>query len=173
MSSGDVAFMASSLDPSSGLTRANGDSDVAMAPFYTIKAGTFDSARGRSSARKRPGWYGRSMKDRRLQDYRVALDVLVESLDAVVRVARWTGAEAPPEPLQTAVEKLPERRATAERLVRVPFSGSRGDADSVTALCSSMKKLDDAYLAYRTRLTEGDVSAASDLEHDISEATAS
>lgn len=46
------------------------------------------------------------MKDRRLQDYRVALDVLV-------RVARWTGAEARREPLHTAVQKLPERRDDA------------------------------------------------------------
>lgn len=114
------------------------------------------------------------MKDRRLQDYRVALDVLVESLDAVVRVARWTGDEAPPEPLQTAASRLAERRAAAERLTTSPFVGSTVDTGKVSALSGTLRRLETAYLAYQTRL-DGEPSAlaaaASDLEHDITEAT--
>ncbi len=115
------------------------------------------------------------MKDRRLQDYRVAVDVLVESLDAVVRVARWNGDEAPPEPLVTAVTRLGERRAAAEKLTATPFVGRREDIGRVTALADSLKRLETAYQSYSTRLADEPtavVSAAADLEHDITEATA-
>ena len=116
------------------------------------------------------------MKDQRLKVFKVALDALVESLSAQVRVARWTDVvEAPPEPLRVAASKLTERLGTADRLASGTFIGSPVDMTRVNAMCATMKKLDGAYVAYRKRM-EGKPDqggdAAQALELDIAEATA-
>jgi hypothetical protein len=114
------------------------------------------------------------MKDQRLNVFRIAVDALVESLDALVRVSRWTGADAPPDPLRTAVSKLMDRLGTANRLAAGSFAGTPADANKVTAICTAMKRLDVAYVAYRKRILsspEQVVDAATALEVEISEAT--
>ncbi len=116
------------------------------------------------------------MKDQRLKVFKTALDALVESLDAQVRVARWSDtAEPPPEPLRIAASKLTERLGAADRLASGTFVGSPVDTTRVNAICATMKRLDVAYVAYRKRL-EGKPEqlgdAASALELDIAEATA-
>lgn len=116
------------------------------------------------------------MKDQRLKVFRAALDGLVESLDALVRVTRWSDAtEAPPEPLRVAVSKLTERLGTADRLASATFVGNVADTSKVNGWCGAMKRLDGAYVSYRRRLEsrpgqEADAAAA--LETDIAEATA-
>lgn len=115
------------------------------------------------------------MKDQRLKVFRAALDALVESLNAQVRVARWTDVEAPPEPLRKAVSKLTERLGTADRLVSGTFVGTQIDTSKVNGMCATMKRLDGAYVAYRKRLDlKPDLvaDAASALESDIAEAVA-
>jgi hypothetical protein len=116
------------------------------------------------------------MKDQRLKVFRAALDAVTESLDALVRVARWSDvAEAPPEPLRTAVSKLVERLGTADRIASGTFVGSPADMTKVNAMCATMKRLDLAYVAYRKRLeskSEPPTQAAAALEVDIAEATA-
>jgi hypothetical protein len=115
------------------------------------------------------------MKDRRLQVFRGALDALIESLDAHVRVTRWNDVEAPPEPLRAAATKLSERLGTAGRLTSGTFVGTPTDSTRVRALCASMKQLDGAYLAYRKRLeyTPGEEKdAVAALECEIAEAVA-
>jgi hypothetical protein len=116
------------------------------------------------------------MKDQRLKVFRGALDALIESLDALVRVSRWTDTtEAPPEPLRVAVSKLNDRLGTADRLASGKFIGTPTDTNKVNAICATMKKLDLAYVAYRKRLGSkpdqmGEAAAA--LETDIAEASA-
>jgi len=115
------------------------------------------------------------MKDQRLKVFRGALDGLVESLDALVRVTRWTDPDAPPEPLRSAVSKLAERLGVADRLSSGTVVGSPADVNKVAAMCAAMKRLDTAYVAYRKRLDSkaGPVTdAAAALETDIAEATA-
>ena len=116
------------------------------------------------------------MKDQRVKVFRAAHDALVESLSALVRVARWSDAvESPPEPLRVAVSKLSERLGTADRLASGTFVGTPTDATRVNAMCATMKRLDVAYVAYRKRLEgkpEQTGDAASALELDIAEATA-
>src|SRR5258708_7161071 len=116
------------------------------------------------------------MKDQRLKVFRAALDALIESLDALVRVSRWTDTtEAPPEPLRVAVSKLNDRLGTADRLASGKFIGTPTDMNKVNAICATMKRLDLAYVAYRKRVGSkpeqvGDAAGA--LETDIAEASA-
>jgi hypothetical protein len=114
------------------------------------------------------------MKDQRLKVFRAALDELVESLDAVVRVAGWGDDEQPPEPLRSAVSKLPERLSSADRLASSTFVGSPRDTDKVSAMCKALKHLDSAYVKYRKRVDttrEQGAHAAATLQSDIAEVT--
>jgi hypothetical protein len=113
------------------------------------------------------------MKDQRLKVFSAAVDSLTESLDALVRVSRWTGAEAPPEELSAAVSKLVDRLGVASRLVSNPFQGTPADIRKVSAMCGAMRRLDAAYVAYRKRIAstpEHLVDAATALELEMSEA---
>src|SRR5258708_39856727 len=113
------------------------------------------------------------MKDHRLRVFRGASGSLVESLDTLVRVSRWTEADLPPAPLRVAVAKLVDRLGAANRLSSGTFLGSPSDANKVSAMCTAMKRLDAAYVAYRKRATsspEQIVDAAAALELEISEA---
>ena len=57
------------------------------------------------------------MKDPRVAAFRSALESLMTSMDAAVRIARWTEApEAMPAPLQKAATALDERLASATNL---------------------------------------------------------
>jgi hypothetical protein len=115
------------------------------------------------------------MKDHRLKVFRATLDALTESLEAVVRVARWKDPEAPPESLRTAVAKLAERLSSADRLSSGSFVGSPADTTKVNAMCTRMKRLDTAYVAYLKQLEAKPnqvAEAAEALETDIAEATA-
>jgi len=115
------------------------------------------------------------MKDQRLKVFRTALDALVESLDALVRVSRWSDPDAPPpEPLLVAASKLAERLGVAGRLASGTFVGTPVDVNKVSAMCAAMKRLDVAYVAYRKRVDSNprEVDAAATLEVDIAEASA-
>ena len=115
------------------------------------------------------------MKDQRLKVFRATLAALTESLEALVRVTRWTDPEAPPEPLRAAVAKLTERLGSAERLASGAFVGTPSDTSKVNAMCTTMKRLDAAYVAYRKRVDAKPnhaADAAQALETEIAEATA-
>ena len=113
------------------------------------------------------------MKDQRIKVFSAAVDALTESLDALVRVSRWTGAEPPPEELSAAVSKLVDRLGVASRLVSNPFQGTPADMRKVSAMCGAMKRLDAAYVAYRKQVASTPdhvVDAAAALEFEMSEA---
>jgi hypothetical protein len=77
-----------------------------------------------------------------------ALDVLVESLDAKIRVEAWRAAEPVPEPLQTSAGQVVVRLATANRLAAGRFSGSIADAARVSVVADAVRRLDAAYVVY-------------------------
>jgi hypothetical protein len=112
------------------------------------------------------------MKDQRLKVFRGAIDGLLESLDAFVRVSRWTEPGDPPEPLKSAAAKLVDRLGTAHRLSSGTFVGTPADTSKVTAMCGAMKRLDAAYVVYRQQLEwspdQGN-TAAGTLEAEIGE----
>jgi hypothetical protein len=109
------------------------------------------------------------MKDQRLQVFRTTIDAVLESLQAVVRLARWTGTEAKPESLVASASKLLERLGTADRLSVARFTGRDADVAKVGAMCAAMKRLDAAYVAYMqsTRTQSDPKSAADTLESEI------
>jgi hypothetical protein len=115
------------------------------------------------------------MKDHRLKVFRQAVEGVIESLDALVRVSRWSGADAPPEPLRIAASKIVERLGAAGRLASGAFRGSPAEVNKVSAMCTAMRQLDAAYVIYRRRVEstpDQAGAAATALEAEIAEATA-
>lgn len=92
------------------------------------------------------------MKDNRLKVFQTAIEALLESLDAYVRVQRWSESGDLPEPLRTAATKLNDRLAAAARLASGVFVGTPADSNKVTAMCSAMRRLDAAYMTYRRQI---------------------
>lgn len=92
------------------------------------------------------------MKDERVKSFRAALEALIESLDATVRVTRWVGADVVPEPLKESASRLVQRLGTADRLASANFKGSVADVTRVNAMTAAMRRLDTAYVAYRRQL---------------------
>jgi hypothetical protein len=86
--------------------------------------------------------------DARVATFRRALDGLIDSLEATVRIGRWTGAEGVPEPLSASASQLLARLGSANRLAAGRFSGSIADAARVQAIAAAMRRLDAAYVAY-------------------------
>jgi hypothetical protein len=112
------------------------------------------------------------MKDNRLKAFQTAIEALLESLDAYVRVGRWRESGDLPEPLRTAAAKLNDRLATAERVASGVFVGTPADSNKVTAMCSAMKRLDAAYMSCRRQVERDPVEAAiawAALESEIGE----
>lgn len=110
------------------------------------------------------------MKDQRVVFFRNALEALLESLDATVRVTRWDGVETIPAPLQTSADKLQDRLGTSNRLAAGRFVGTAAAAAQVGAMCEAMQRLDTAYVTYRQKVesipAQTDVAATA-LETEI------
>jgi hypothetical protein len=115
------------------------------------------------------------MKDQRVQVFRTTLEALIESLNAFVRVSRWSDEAPSPEPLRLAASKLMDRIGSAERLASGKFNGTPQEVDRVNTMCDSMRKLDAAYVKYRRRV-EGAPAQKADalttLEAEVGEAAA-
>lgn len=107
------------------------------------------------------------MKDRRLQVFRSAVEGLVESLEAMIRLTRWEGEK--PEPLVASAAKLVERLGTADRLSSAKFNGPPVEANKVAHMCIALKRLDAAYVAYRqqSKAPTGTADATAVLETEI------
>jgi hypothetical protein len=80
--------------------------------------------------------------------------LLLDSLDATVRIARWQpdGDEAIPEPLQTSASQLVARLGAATRPASGKFVGAPAVVASSDAIRSAVLDLDAAYVAYRKQL---------------------
>lgn len=106
---------------------------------------------------------------------RTAVLALVESMEAVVSVARLPRDVAAPAPLVDSAGKVVQRLAATDRFVASRYEGRDVDAESVAAMCAAARRLDVAYRAYRTRASgsppELDAAAAA-LEHELAKVTA-
>ena len=111
------------------------------------------------------------MKDQRIQVFRAATVALIESLDAVVRLSRWSAEDAAPEPLRDAAAKIVERLSAANRLAGGKFNGKSEDTERVTKMCDAMKKLDAAYVAYRKGASNAPEAATMALELEVAAST--
>jgi len=126
-------------------------------------------------ASRTPDCYSGGMKDKRVLVFRTALDELVESLEATMRVTRWESADSIPEPLQESASRLVARLGTADRLATGVFKGRPDDVSRVAALTSAMRKLEGAYVEFRRKLAAAPnerARAASALDAAIDEVKA-
>ncbi|APR74716.1 Hypothetical protein A7982_00062 [Minicystis rosea] len=98
------------------------------------------------------------MKDSRVAIFRKTLESLLDSLDATLRVGRWAGPEAVPEPLKQSARDLLARLGAANRLAASRFSGSTADVERVNSIADAIRRLDAAYVVY-CREREGDPRA--------------
>jgi hypothetical protein len=97
-------------------------------------------------ARRGPG------NDPRIVTFRNALESLIESLDATVRIARWEpGKESIPEPLHRSAAQLQERLGSANRLAEGRFVGAPAVVAVSDAIKEAVRDLDAAFVAYRKR----------------------
>jgi hypothetical protein len=97
-------------------------------------------------ARRGPG------NDPRIVTFRNALESLIESLDATVRIARWEpGGEPIPEPLRRSAAQLQERLGSANRLAGGRFVGAPAVVATSDAIKEAVRDLDAAFVAYRKR----------------------
>jgi hypothetical protein len=93
------------------------------------------------------------MKDGRPMLLRKALEAVIDSLDATLRVQRWSGADAVPEPLVQSASLLLPRLGAADRLLLRKFVGAPSDESRMDAMTSAVRHLDKAYVEYRKRIT--------------------
>ena len=110
------------------------------------------------------------MNDQRVRAFRTVLTSLVESLDATVRVARWSGPDAIPAPLQSSASKLLDHLGSATRFAADRYVGSPPVVGCMTAMSTATKALDGAYVEYRRHLggkKEELERAAMALDHEI------
>lgn len=113
------------------------------------------------------------MKDARVAAFRVALDSLLTAMDATVRIARWTDApDAIPAPLQKAASQIEQRLEAATKLADTKVVGAPQVMARITAMGECIKRLDEAFKAYRTEITDApgtEAEAALGLDAAIAE----
>ncbi len=110
------------------------------------------------------------MNDQRVTAFRKVLNSLVESLDATVRVARWSGPEAIPAPLENSASKLLDHLGSANRFAADRYHGSPPVVACMTAMSAATKVLDGAYVEYRRHIEGGKEErdrAAEALDHEL------
>jgi len=110
------------------------------------------------------------VNDQRVTAFRKVLNSLVESLDATIRVARWSGPEPIPAPLQSSASTLLNHLGSANRFAADRYSGSPPVVACMTAMSAATKVLDAAYVEYRRHIEgpkEERDRAAMALDHEI------
>lgn len=110
------------------------------------------------------------MNDQRVTAFRKVLTSLLESLEATVRVARWSGPEAIPTPLKNSESKLLDHLDSANRFAAERYLGSPPVVACMTAMSAAAKILEAAYVEYRRHIEEqkGELDqAAMALDHEI------
>ena len=113
------------------------------------------------------------MKDNRVAAFRTALESLMTAMDATVRIARWTEApEAIPAPLQKAASQIDERLTAATKLAETKVVGAPQVTARINAMSECIRRLDEAFKAYRTETKEApgtEAEAALALDAAIAE----
>jgi hypothetical protein len=106
--------------------------------------------------------------DPRIVTFRSALESLLESLDATVRIARWhEGGGGPvPEALQRSAVQLQGRLGSATRLAGGKFAGTAAVVEKSDAIKEAVRDLDAAFVSYRRRL-EGNASERDEAALDL------
>jgi hypothetical protein len=92
--------------------------------------------------------------DSHMVTFRGALESLLDSLAATVRIARWPQSDGGPVPeaLQRSAVQLQVRLGSATRLASGKFAGSAAALEKSDAIKEAVRDLDAAFVAYRKRL---------------------
>jgi len=110
------------------------------------------------------------VNDQRVTAFRKVLTSLLDSLDATVRVARWSGPEEIPAPLNRSASELLTHLGSANRFAADRYSGAPPVVACMTAMSAATNSLDTAYVEYRRQLggEKGELDrAAMALDHEI------
>ena len=110
------------------------------------------------------------MRDQRVAHFRSTFNALTESLDATVRVSRWSGPDPIPDPLERSAAKLVECLGAASRLSAGNLVGAPDVVAKLSRIRGAIHRLDTAYVEYR-RILGGDApdlaQAAATLDWEI------
>jgi hypothetical protein len=106
--------------------------------------------------------------DPRVVTFRGALESLLESLDATVRIARWQQGDGGqvPDALQKSAVQLQVRLGSATRLASGKFAGTAAVVEKSDAIKEAVRDLDTAFVAYRKRL-EGSANDRDEAALDL------
>jgi hypothetical protein len=91
------------------------------------------------------------MNDRRVAAIRSALEVLIESIDATTRIARWDSRDPVPESLGQSAAKLDSHLAAAKRLADGGVSGTPAVAAHLMTAGAAIRRLCAACEQFQTR----------------------
>jgi hypothetical protein len=107
--------------------------------------------------------------DPRIVTFRGALESLIESMDATVRIARWeAGGEPIPEPTRHSAAQLQHRLGSANRLAAGRFVGTPAIVAKSDAIKEAVRDLDAAFVAYRRRAERSHrAEAATELDGEV------
>jgi hypothetical protein len=94
------------------------------------------------------------MNDRRVAAIREALQTLLDSIDAVSRLNRWDASDPIPQSLEQSAKQLEPRLEKAKGLVASSYVGNALVMSQLNGLSDAIRRLDDAYVAYRARIAE-------------------
>jgi hypothetical protein len=104
------------------------------------------------------------MKDQRVPFFRRTLEALLESLDATARLSRWATDDTAPELLRQSAALLGERLVAANRLASSHFEGPAQVVAALNGMSEAIRRLDAAYVLYRSKAEGADAGVVLDAE---------
>jgi hypothetical protein len=90
------------------------------------------------------------MNDRRVTAIRSALEALVESIDATMRIARWDISDPVPDSLRLAAAQLEANMKLANELARGNVSGTPAIVHRLSVTSSAVIRLTAAYREFES-----------------------
>jgi hypothetical protein len=112
------------------------------------------------------------LKDKRVASLRNALQAVLDSLDATVRITRWSGSEGIPEPLRVAAAEVEQRLAVAKQVASSNTSVAPSLVQVMGSMAGAVGRLDAAYATYRKGLEASPFEAAIALDQEVGEVRA-
>jgi len=91
------------------------------------------------------------VNDRRVAAIRSALELVVESLDAATRIARWDNSDPIPDSLRQSSAQLAANMKAADKLAQGSYSGTPAVVTRLSGISSAIRRLSAAYTTFQER----------------------
>lgn len=91
------------------------------------------------------------MNDRRVAAIRSALELVVESVDATTRIARWDNADPIPDSLRQSAAQVAANLKAANSLAHGSFTGTPAVVTRLSGISSAIRRLSAAYTTFQER----------------------